>query len=243
MRMIAMAAGTLLLAGCAMNDDMAMGEGDMAGATMAEGQTAQGDTAPPGTMSEHGEAHAHMGHVSDAWQDTPDGMGFLPTARAEAEIAAQHAALAAERPDDMAWMQMHAGHVINALDPSMEMEGPGLGYGVRAAADNVAKHINFASEAEDASDNVKLHAQHVATSAGNVSAWSEAVIERAEAVQAAGSAEEAAPLVMEMQAMTDAILNGMDANGDGQATWEEGEGGIAQAEQHMGFMRQGEGMS
>ena len=233
MRMIALSAGTLLLAGCAMHDEQDMA---MADQTMAQESVA-------GEVADQNMAHTHMGHVSDAWEDTPDGMGFLPTARAEAEIAAQHAALAAEQPDDLQWMQMHAGHVINALDPSMEMEGPGLGYGVKAAAEGTAKHINFASESEGASDNVKLHAGHVATSAGNVMTWSDAVIERAQAVQAAGSAEAAAPLVMEMQAMTDAILNGMDANGDGQATWEEGEGGIAQAEQHMGLMRAGEGMS
>jgi hypothetical protein len=184
-----------------------------------------------------------MGHVADAWKDTPDGMGFLPTAHAEAEIAAQHAALAAERPDDLAWMQMHAGHVINAIDPSVEAAGPGLGYGVKAAAEGAQKHIVFASESEDASDNVKLHAEHVATSTGNVVTWSDMIVETAQEVQTADSAEEAAPLVMELEEMTQAVLDGVDANGDGEATWEEGEGGIAQAEKHMQFMREGEGMS
>jgi hypothetical protein len=35
-------------------------------------------------------AHAHMGHVLASWQEAPDQMGLLPTAQAEAEVAAQH---------------------------------------------------------------------------------------------------------------------------------------------------------
>lgn len=188
-------------------------------------------------------SHVHMGHVLTGWQDTPDQMGFLPTAQAEAEIAAQHAGFAASRPDDLDWMQLHAGHVLHAIDPSVEAEGPGLGYGVRQAAQGVAQHVRFAADSEDASDNVRLHATHVETSAGNVVAWSERVVELGQQVQAASSAEEAAPLVAEMQTLTRAILEGTDADGDGTVTWQENEGGLAQAAQHMQFMQEGEGMA
>lgn len=188
-------------------------------------------------------SHVHMGHVLTSWQDTPDQMGFLPTAQAEAEVAAQHAGFAASRPDDLAWMQLHAGHVLHAIDPSVEAEGPGLGYGVRRAAQGVAQHVRFAADSEDASDNVRLHATHVETSAGNVVAWSEQVVELGQQVQAASSAEEAAPLVAEMQTLTQAILEGTDADGDGTASWQANEGGLAQAAQHMQFMREGEGMA
>ncbi|HEX6144624.1 MAG TPA: hypothetical protein VFZ01_18040 [Geminicoccaceae bacterium] len=243
MRITTLGLSALLLGGCAggmAGDEEMAAEGSVAGETMA-GETMAEEGMAEGMM--HGEAHAHMGHVTDAWEDTPEGMGFLPTARAEAEIAAQHAELAASRPDDLAWMKMHAAHVVNALDPSLEAEGPGLGYGVRPAAEGVAKHIAFASESGDATDNIRLHAGHVETSASNVVEWSEQIIERGRQVEATDSVEEAARLVMEMQAMTDAVLNGIDANGDGQVTWERGEGGIAQAEQHMQFMREGEGIS
>ncbi|MDX1541362.1 MAG: hypothetical protein R3349_08145, partial [Geminicoccaceae bacterium] len=145
---MAIGLSAILLLGCA-GDGM-----DEAGMDHSMDMAAEQETMA------HGEAHAHMGHVSDAWEDTPDGMGFLPTARAEAEIAAEHAALAARQPDDLEWMQMHAAHVVHALDPSTEAAGPGLGYGVKPAAQGAAKHIVFASEAEDASDNVKLHAEH-----------------------------------------------------------------------------------
>ena len=56
------------------------------------------------------------------------------------------------------------------------------------------------------------------------------------------SAEPEAPLVERMNELAGQLREGVDANGDGQITWEEGEGGLAQAEQHMGFMQQGEGL-
>jgi hypothetical protein len=188
-------------------------------------------------------SHVHMGHVLTGWQDTPDQMGLLPTAQAEAEVAAQHAGFAASRPDDLDWMKLHAGHVLHAVDPSVESEGPGLGYGVQRAAQGAAQHVRFAAESEDASDNVKLHATHVETSARNVVGWSQRIVELGQQVQAASSAGGAAPLVVEMETLTQAIVAGTDANGDGTVSWEESEGGLAQAAQHMQFMQEGEGMA
>ena len=188
-------------------------------------------------------SHVHMGHVLTGWQDTPDQMGLLPTAQAEAEVAAQHAGFAASRADDLDWMKLHAGHVLHAVDPTLEAQGPGRGYGVHRAAQGVSQHVRFAAESEDASDNVKLHAGHVETSADNVVAWSERVVDLGQQVQSASSADEAAPLVGEMQTLTQAILAGTDANGDGTVSWDEDEGGLAQAAQHMQLMQQGEGMA
>jgi len=188
------------------------------------------------------EAHAHMGHVLDAWQDTPDQMGLLPTARAEAEIAAQHAGFAISEPDDLDSIKLHVGHVMHAVDPSVEPEGPGLGYGVIEAANGVAQHIQFAAESEGASDNVKLHAEHVATSADNVVDWGGQVLDLGAEVRAAKDAESAFPLAEDIDALTRAMLEGKDADGDGEITWQEGEGGLAQAAQHMEFMKEGEGL-
>ena len=188
-------------------------------------------------------AHAHMGHVLTGWQDTPDQAGLLPTAIAEADVAVQHAGFAASRPDDLDYMKLHVVHVVHAVDPTAEPAGPGLCYGVERAAAGVAQHVGFAADSEDASDNVKLHAGHVATSAGNVALWSGRIVELGAAVEAATSAAAAAPIVAEIEILTLAIRNGTDANGDGQVTWQAGEGGLAQAEQHMEFMREGEGLS
>jgi hypothetical protein len=206
-------------------------------------RTASESTASTASAGTPSMAHAHMGHVLTAWQDTPDQMGLLPTAQAEAQVAAQHAGFAASRPDDLGWMKLHVGHVLHAVDPSVEPAGPGLGYGVHRAAQGVAQHVRFAADSDDASDNVKLHANHVETSAGNVVVWSERIVELGQQVQAASSAEEAAPLVVEIQTLTEAIVAGTDANGDGTVSWQQNEGGLAQAAQHMQFMREGEGMA
>jgi len=197
---------------------------------------------PTTATAAEGMAHAHMGHVSTGWQDTPDQMGLLPTAIAEAKIAAFHAGLAAKQPDNLEWMKTHAKHVLHAVDAGMIADGPGLGYGVKKAAAGAAKHIGFAAAADDASGNVKAHAVHVSTSADNTVERANAIVALAGRVDAAASAAEAAPLVAEMNSIAQMLLDGHDANGDGKITWKAGEGGLMAADKHMGFMRKGEGM-
>lgn len=187
-------------------------------------------------------AHAHMGHVTDSWNDTPNEMGLLPTAIAEAEIAVQHAGFAADQLDNLEWMKTHANHVLHAVDPSAIEAGPGLGYGVKTAASGVAKHIGFAAESDEASENVKLHAVHVATSANNTVARVDEIAQFARQVLAASTAGEAAPAAKQMLRHARQLLDGRDANGDGNVTWEQGEGGLKASEKHMGFMRAGENL-
>ena len=187
-------------------------------------------------------AHVHMGHVLTGWQDTPGGIGLLPAAIDEAKIAETHAGFAVSQPGDLDWMKMHAGHVLNAVDPEAEPGGPGLGYGVAKAAAGVAAHVGFAAGSDGASDNVTLHAGHVAASAGNIAGWTAEIADLVGQVRAASEPGAAAPLVERIHVLTLTILNGTDANGDGTIGWQQGEGGLAQAEQHMGFMRAGEGI-
>jgi hypothetical protein len=222
---------------------MAIGIAALLAACAGGNQRMASEGTPNMASEDTNMAHVHMGHVLTAWQDTPDQMGLLPTAQAEAQVAAQHAGFAASRPDDLDWMKLHVGHVLHAVDPSVEPAGPGLGYGVHRAAQGVAQHVRFAADSDDASDNVKLHATHVETSAGNVVVWSERIVELGQQVQAASSVTEAAPLVVEIETLTQTILAGTDANGDGTVSWEQNEGGLAQAAQHMQFMREGEGMA
>ncbi len=187
-------------------------------------------------------AHVHMGHVSAAWNDTPDKAGLLPTAISEAKVARQHAGFAAKKPGDLNWMKRHTTHVMHAIDPSRMAKGPGLGYGMIKAAKGAAKHINLAANSADASANVKAHAMHVATSAGNAAAWGEQIMTLAGQVQSASSAAAAAPKVQQIAELTRRIIDGYDANGDGKVTWVKGEGGLMEAKKHMGIMYKGEGL-
>ncbi len=187
-------------------------------------------------------SHMHMGHVSDRWNDTPEQVGLLPTAAAEAEIASRHAGLAIGMPDDLGSIKAHIGHVMHAIDPSAVESGPGMGYGVIKAAEGAATHIRLAANADDASSGVKAHATHVATSAGNVVEWARRILELGNEVQAAERAPAAAGLARQIQQLTENILAGHDADGDGRVSWESGEGGLEQAAFHMNLMKQGEGM-
>jgi len=198
--------------------------------------------ASPAVHAQGNPAHAHMGHVADGFRGTPEGHGLLPTAVAEAAVAAQHAGFAGRDPSNLDGMKLHMGHVLNAMDPSEVESGPGLGYGVKAAAAGVARHIELAAGSDGASDNIKTHAKHIATASGNVVTWVNEVIALARKVQEATEASAAAGMVEGLVELTNAIVAGTDANGDGRTGWQEGEGGLAQVTQHMNLMKRGEGM-
>lgn len=193
-------------------------------------------------VSAQSGAHAHMGHVADAFGDTPDGQGLLPTALAEAAVASTHAGLALRDLTNLDAMKRHTGHVLHAVDPNEMTQGPGLGYGVRRAAEGVVRHIEMAGSDDSASENVQLHSRHVATAAGNTVQRVDEIVALARRIMAAGSAQDAAPMMEQLAAISEQLVTGVDANGDGRTGWQEGEGGLQQAEQHMNLMKRGEGL-
>ena len=183
----------------------------------------------------------HIGHVMTSFQAAPMEQGLLPTAVAEARTAAQHAGLVVSSEGDLDAMQRHAGHVMHALDPSVEAQGPGLGYGVKRAAMGVAQHIGLAAMADGASDNVMTHAMHVSTSASNVVARADEMLAVAQLIRAAATAAEAGAHLAELSRLAEQLYAGADANQDGRVGWQAGEGGLQQAEMHMGLLLKGEG--
>ena len=208
------------------------------------GATLAGQHAHPALAGAAGSnaAHTHIGHVMTMWKDTPNTQGFLPVAVADAKVAATHAELMQKSPDDLDLMKLHAGHVLHALDPTVEAKGPGSGYGLKRAAARALQQIQLAAKSEGASRNVQTHAAHVSASLSDVTAWTDQAIATAQKIRAATSASEAAALVTEVIAQTSSIANGMDANKDGSIGWQTGEGGLAQAQTHMDLMVKGEGL-
>jgi len=188
------------------------------------------------------QAHNHIGHVADKWNDTPEMVGLLPAAIAEARVAAQHAGLAARDTSDLDSMKRHTAHVLHAVDPTQIENGPGAGYGVKQAAEGAAKHIMAAANSDDASGAVKTHAEHVATSARNTVARADEIVMLAQKIDAATSAGDAAGLVTELNDLAQALLAGVDANNDGRTGWQEGEGGLETAETHLNLMKNAEGL-
>src|ERR671912_2080550 len=165
-------------------------------------------------------AHVHIGHVMTTWTDTPNTQGFLPVAIADAKVAATHAELMQKSPDNLDVLKLHSGHVLHALDPTLEAKGPRSGYGVKRAAAGALQHIQLAARSEGASQNVQTHAGHVSASVSNVVAWTAEATATAQRIRAATSASEAAPLVMQLIAQTNSIANGMDADKNGTIGWQ-----------------------
>ena len=188
------------------------------------------------------EAHAHIGHVMTSWTDTPSQHGLLPVAMKEGEIAAAHAALSAKTPDNLAAMKLHARHVRHAIDTSYEGSGPGTGYGLIRAASGGIGHATLASKSEGASDAVKVHTEHAVTSLNNAIARSRMALYAAQAVLISTSASQAAPHAVKMAELTQAVVDGVDHNGDSSISWHAHEGGLKVANQHMGIMMDAEGM-
>jgi len=146
-------------------------------------------------------AHLHIGHVMTNWRDTPGGRGFLPVAIDEARVAALHAGLAAKAAslDDI---KLHAGHVLHALDPTIERNGPGAGYGVRKAVAGALQHLDFAAKAEGATAGITTNAEPASASLSNVRQWVDEAILVAQRIRGSNDAGQAAGLAADLAAVT-----------------------------------------
>lgn len=183
-----------------------------------------------------GESGTHLGHILNTFGDTPDNMGLLPTAMAEARIAVQHAELASRNPGNLDALKLHAGHVIHALDPTVVPMGPGRGYGVKKATAAIAAHAELAAKVAGAPAAVGTHVPHVLAAARGALSRTEQAIALARQAQAATSASDAAALIGQVLSIAQQIIAGIDANADGRITWDEKEGGLQQVQEHVGFM-------
>jgi hypothetical protein len=170
-------------------------------------------------------AHLHIGHVMTNWRDTPGTRGFLPVAVDESRVAVLHAGLAAKATslDDM---KLHTGHVLHALDPSIEAKGPGAGYGVRKAVVGALEHLELASKAEGATANIATHAAPVLSSLANVLQWLDQVNAAATSVRTSTTLAEAARPIADLVALTTRIHDE----------------GLQQAQTHMTLMLKAEGL-
>lgn len=188
-------------------------------------------------------AHERVRSIASGYVDTPDLMGLLPTAAAEAGTAIQHAELAMRDSMDIQGMRGHVDHVLHALDPGLAPGGPGLGYGVRRAAAGILEQIQLAGAAEDASDNVRTHAEHIAGAARSALERVDRVAALAGRVRTATSTAGAASALRELVAATRAVWLGSDADRDGRVGWAAPEGGIRQVQLHMTLLQRGEGLT
>ena len=91
--------------------------------------------------------------------------------------------------------------------------------------------------AMNANEMVKTHSNHVSTAANHVVAMADEVIALAQKIRMSTSQQEAQQLAMEMQTKAEQLTTGVDADKNGQISWNKPEGGLAQVQQHMNFMK------
>jgi hypothetical protein len=170
-------------------------------------------------------AHLHLGHVMTNWRDTPGTRGFLPVAVDEARVAVLHANLAL-KASSLEDIKLHAGHVLNALDPTVEPKGPGAGYGVKKAAAGALQHLDFAAKADGATATVTTYAAQVSLSLSNVLQWVDQAIAVAQRIRAATDAVNAAGSTADLAGL---MLRISDE-------------GLQQAQTQMGLILKAEGL-
>ena len=154
--------------------------------------------------------HAHIGHVMTAWRDTPGTVGLLTVAASDARVAAAHALLTSksETLDDM---KMHAGHVLHALDPTLEPKGPASGYGTKKAAAGALQHVGFAAGVEGASAIVIGHAGTVSSKLTDTISIIDRTVATAQKIRAAAASAEALTLTGELVSQIKQIGDGIES--------------------------------
>lgn len=196
----------------------------------------------PGARAQQGAVATHIGHVLTEAPDTPEGQGYLTVAENEAAVAIRHAELAAGDDSNLEWMQTHAGHVLHALDPSRMDEGPGVGYGLQNAVSQITRHIGLAADAEGASGGVETHAAHAVEAANAVSSRAEELAGIAQQILDAYDYSSAGSHVYRLRRVARELITGVDADEDGQVSWQAPEAGLAQVRRHVELMAEAEGL-
>ena len=186
--------------------------------------------------------------------DAPGRVGYLPGLRMQAEVVRSHVQLTdlALGPQDLAGVRRHAEHLINAIqglhganfgdvDGDGRALNPGDTYGLLSTSlgfgyiEAVAVHAQTAVEAPDATEEVKVHAEHTRIAAMNALTWAEQLNAKALELVQVQDIDAARALFEEMQPLADALLEGVDADGDGQVEPIPGEGTIFTSYQHAQF--------
>ena len=144
-----------------------------------------------------------------AWKDTPGTVGLLTVALSDARVAAAHALLTSKSSslDDL---KLHAGHVLHALDPSVEPKGPASGYGAKKATLGAVQHLGFAAAADGASQTLKGGASTVSAKLEAVNTAIDRAVTTANAIRAAANPADASKAAAELLSLTSDINAGLD---------------------------------
>jgi len=180
---------------------------------------------------------AYLASLSEAFADTPGGMGLIDAGMAEAAIAAEHVRLAGADSMNLANMVQNMSHVLHAIDPVEVGNGLGLGYGVKRAAEGVLLQIESAMLVEGVSETVLFHGGYIAGAASATLSRADDAIAMARRIQRTTDPEVALPLVERLAGLVRAMTFGADSDRDGRIGFPSTEAGLAQVRYHLDLIR------
>jgi plastocyanin len=219
----------------------------------AEVQTSVSNVIMSGALPS--QALAPMREILVAGQTSPGKLGHAIGLRQETDELLRHAQFLQDGYDagDFALVKLHAEHITNIIVGSQgdgfgdgngdgRAQNPGDGFGLQQNGGQdgyikaVTDHAQLAATAGDSTADIKLHAGHVQIAAQNTLTRVQDIRERSRKILAAGAIAETQQDVLNILALSQQTIQGIDANLDEQVGPIPGEGGVLTAYQHAQLM-------
>lgn len=179
-----------------------------------------------------------------ASDDAPDNHPYAIAIIRQAEENLRHvqAVVGAALAGDFASLNRHAEHSFTIVEgvggPNYrDFDGdggivdPGDGFGILNYADALAAHAEAAAAAPGATPTLQANAALLLEVAANIRAWGGQIVQLGIEAHRATAAADQIAAAEEMLLLSERLLNGVDANGDGVIAAVSGEGGVFQAYQ------------
>jgi serine/threonine-protein kinase len=163
-----------------------------------------------------------------------DNSSLISGALLEAEIARQHAGLAADSTS-VGSLHTHAEHTINILRGTYDDyngngrgESPGRGYGIPYFLDRIEARLNEVASAPTATRFIQSQIELIRVCSINARNWVEQIVEIDGQLLASEDLNAVQPQLVELTRLAAAIVDGTDLNQNGQVEPFEGECGLSQ---------------
>lgn len=168
-----------------------------------------------------------LAHLGAAWPETGFDGGLIDIAARETAVADREIARALEA-DDIDVRRARVAAALNAINPRVVPEGPGLGYGlIRAARDATSEAYRIGLLVMPGGV-LEEQSSALATIFTNLSTWGRDVAILLREASRAETPEMARPALEQAKALTTAMIDGRDGDGDGSIGAGFDEGGLEQ---------------
>ncbi len=157
-------------------------------------------------------------------KDVAPPTGLLPTALAEARVAATHAALAL-KTEDLAELHQYATDVLHAIDPSLASSPTGQGAGVRPTVQAIVQQLSLVA-VPNATEDVRRLTPGAQMAAANVLTWCDALVSTATAIRNAKTVADAKALTPALTTISTQIITGVAGPSTRGTPMPRGEGGL-----------------